>query len=116
LLGLWQGWWVAYRAVPAFIVTLGGLLIFRGILIGISKGQTVAPLEDSFKMIANSYLPYIIGYLLTFLGVVLLFAVTARNRKKRSKLGLKLTSPVLDYGKLTAYSIAMIIVAYMLSR
>src|SRR5699024_1774376 len=32
LLGLWQGWWVAYRAVPAFIVTLGGMLIFRGIL------------------------------------------------------------------------------------
>src|SRR5699024_4929858 len=35
LLGLFQGWWVAYRAVPAFIVTLGGMLIFRGILIGL---------------------------------------------------------------------------------
>ncbi len=35
LLGAWNGWWVAYRKVPSFIVTLAGMLAFRGILIGI---------------------------------------------------------------------------------
>uniref|UniRef100_UPI003F57A080 ABC transporter permease subunit n=2 Tax=Enterobacteriaceae TaxID=543 RepID=UPI003F57A080 len=34
LLGAWNGWWVAYRKVPSFIVTLAGMLAFRGILIG----------------------------------------------------------------------------------
>lgn len=45
LLGLWQGWWVAYLGVPSFIVTLGGMMVFRGILIGVSKGETIAPLH-----------------------------------------------------------------------
>src|SRR5690606_538907 len=88
VLGLWQGLWVAYRAVPAFIVTLGGMLIFRGILVGVSKGQTIAPLDNSFKSIGNSYLPYSLGYLLALLSVVLLFLWASRNRKKRQQLGL----------------------------
>ncbi len=40
LLGAWNGWWVAYRKVPSFIVTLAGMLAFRGILIGITNGTT----------------------------------------------------------------------------
>ncbi|MTW84449.1 sugar ABC transporter permease [Virgibacillus dakarensis] len=116
LLGLWQGWWVAYRAVPSFIVTLGGMLIFRGILIGISKGQTVAPLEDSFKMIANSYLPYSIGYILAFASIILLFLSTWRNRSKRVQLGLLITNPIFSYGKLMIYSLAILVLTYMLSR
>lgn len=116
ILGLWQGWWVAYRAVPAFIVTLGGMLIFRGILIGISKGQTIAPLDPSFKLIANSYLPFSLGYILAFTGVALLFVFTWRNRHKRLQMGLELTAPVIDYGKLVIYSIAIIVLTYLLSR
>ncbi|THB85562.1 sugar ABC transporter permease, partial [Pantoea allii] len=38
LLGTWNGWWVAYRKVPSFIVTLAGMLAFRGILVGITDG------------------------------------------------------------------------------
>jgi len=62
LIGLWQGWWVAYRMVPAFIVTLGGMLAFRGMLLAISQGQTIAPLSDSFKSIAQSYIPVSVGW------------------------------------------------------
>ncbi|WP_246050108.1 sugar ABC transporter permease [Aquibacillus sediminis] len=116
LLGLWQGWWVAYRAVPAFIVTLGGMLIFRGILIGISKGQTVAPLDPSFSSIANSYLPYALGYTIAVLGVLLLFYGTWKNRHKRSNMGLNLAAPAVDYGKVTGYSIAILAITYLLSR
>src|SRR5699024_725296 len=116
LLGLWQGWWVAYRAVPAFIVTLGGMLIFRGILIGISKGQTISPLDDSFKMISNSYLPYYIGYSLAAIGIFLLFIFRWINRNKRKKMGLKLSPSVLDYGKLVAYAIGILVITYMLNR
>ncbi len=116
LLGLWQGWWVAYRAVPAFIVTLGGMLIFRGILIGISKGQTISPLDESFKMIANSYLPYAFGYALAFVGIALLFFFTWRNRNKRRQMGLKLASPIVDYGKLVIYTTGILVITYMLNR
>src|SRR5690606_30530701 len=76
LLGGWQGWWVAYRGIPSFIVTLGGMLIFRGILIGISKGETVAPLEASFQRIGQSYLPYAAGYILAGIVILFLFLLT----------------------------------------
>lgn len=114
--GLWQGWWVAYRAVPAFIVTLGGMLIFRGILIGLSKGQTVAPMKASFKEIGNSYFPYILGYILAGISIVLLFFWTARNRKKRESMGLILPSAKVDYGKISAYSFFILLITYMLNR
>ncbi|WP_440896466.1 sugar ABC transporter permease [Amphibacillus sp. Q70] len=116
LLGLWQGWWVAYRSVPAFIVTLGGMLIFRGILIGISRGQTVAPLAPSFRMIANSYLPYGLGYALAIIGIALLFIFRWKNRSKRQKMGLKTAAPIIDYGKISAYTIGIAVITYMLNR
>src|SRR3546814_6337659 len=47
LVGLWQGLWVAYGGVPAFVVTLGGLLIFRGAAFEITHGRTVAPLDPT---------------------------------------------------------------------
>lgn len=116
LLGLFQGWWVAYRAVPAFIVTLGGMLIFRGILIGITGGQTIAPLDKSFRIIAGSYLPFLLGYILAILGIILLYIFTMRRRKRRKELGLQLPSALVDYGKVTVYSIGILLVTYMLSR
>lgn len=116
LFGIWQGWWVAYRAVPAFIVTLGGMLIFRGILIGLSKGQTVSPMNDSFKAISNSYLPFTIGYMLALVSIGLLIVWTVRNRAKRKNLDLLLPAPLIDYGKVGIYSFFILLATYMLNR
>jgi D-xylose transport system permease protein len=52
-IGLWQGWWVAYRGLPAFVVTLAGLLIFRGSAYLLTDGRTVAPLDPSFQMLGG---------------------------------------------------------------
>jgi D-xylose transport system permease protein len=116
ILGLWQGWWVAYRAVPAFIVTLGGMLIFRGILIGLSKGQTVAPMEDSFKQIGNSYFPYVPGYIVAVISIGLLVFWTLQNRKKRKQLGLMIPAATLDFGKVGIYAFFILLTTYMLNR
>lgn len=116
LLGLWQGWWIAYRAVPAFIATLGGMLIFRGILIGISKGTTVAGLDKSFKQIGNSYLPFIIGYVLVAIAIVFIVYSTISNRKKRGGMGLLVVPASIDYGKAVLYSVIIFIVTFMLNR
>lgn len=116
LLGGWQGWWVAYRGVPSFIVTLGGMLIFRGVLIGISKGETVAPLKESFQLIGQSYLPYAVGYILAVIAVSLLFFMTARKRIKWRQWGLKLEHPVVSYGKMAGYSLLILVFVYMMNR
>ena len=116
LIGLWQGWWVAYRAVPAFIVTLGGMLIFRGVLIGLSDGQTISSLDSSFKLIGSSYLPFIPGYILAVIAVVAMVVVTVRGRKKREEMGLMLLPAMIDYGKVAIYSVVILVVTYMLNR
>ena len=116
VIGLWQGWWVAYRAVPAFIVTLGGMLIFRGILIGLSKGQTVSSLNQSFKLIGNSYLPYVLGYILTVIAIISMIAFTINGRKKRKEMGLLLLPASFDYGKVIGYSVVLLVITYMLNR
>jgi D-xylose transport system permease protein len=62
-IGAWHGFWVAYRKVPAFIVSLASMLAFRGLIIGITGGQTqgleMAPEKaaTSFKLIGQGYLP-----------------------------------------------------------
>jgi D-xylose transport system permease protein len=48
-IGLFQGWLIAYLGIPSFIVTLGGLLVWRGAAWWVTTGQTVAPMDTRFK-------------------------------------------------------------------
>lgn len=57
LVGLWQGFWVAYRKIPAFIVTLASMIAFRGAILGITEGRTIGPMSDSFKLFGQGYIP-----------------------------------------------------------
>ena len=49
LIGLFQGWLIAYLGIPSFIVTLGGLLVWRGAAWWVTTGQTIAPMDTRFK-------------------------------------------------------------------
>src|SRR5918998_5475411 len=53
LIGLFQGALIAYLAIPSFIVTLGGLLVWRGAAWGVTTGQTVAPMDGRFKVLGG---------------------------------------------------------------
>ena len=53
LIGAFQGWLVGYLTIPAFIVTLGGLLVWRGAAWWVTSGQTVAPLDQTFKLLGG---------------------------------------------------------------
>ncbi len=53
ILGVFQGWWVAYRGLPAFLVTLAGYLMFRGAAFLVADGQTLAPLSSTFQRIGG---------------------------------------------------------------
>jgi putative multiple sugar transport system permease protein len=63
-IGAAQGYWIAYHRIPSFIVTLAGMLVFRGLcqaLLG--GGSSVGPLPDSFKQLSSGFIPDIIGTL-----------------------------------------------------
>jgi len=50
LIGAFQGWLVGYLTIPAFIVTLGGLLIWRNVAWYTTGGQTIGPLDETFQL------------------------------------------------------------------
>lgn len=50
LIGAWQGVWVAYLGVPSFVVTLGGLLVFRGLAFEVAQGRTLAPFQPAYQL------------------------------------------------------------------
>jgi D-xylose transport system permease protein len=52
-IGLFQGWLIAYLAIPSFIVTLGGLLVWRGAAWWVTTGQTIAPMDTRFKALGG---------------------------------------------------------------
>ncbi|WP_407371666.1 multiple monosaccharide ABC transporter permease [Carnobacterium sp.] len=92
VIGAWNGFWVSYIGIPAFIVTLAGLLSFRGLTQVILGGTTLAPFPTFFTKLSSGYIPDFLGggelHLTSILiGLVLsLLAVwnmwKARKRKK----------------------------------
>lgn len=58
--GMWQGFWIAYGKIPSFIVTLAGMLIFRGISDLILNGETIA-LPEPYIVISSGSIPDFIG-------------------------------------------------------
>ncbi|WP_265455127.1 multiple monosaccharide ABC transporter permease [Enterococcus sp. HY326] len=92
-IGAWQGFWVAYVGIPAFIVTLSGLLMFRGLTQVVLGGQSLAPFPTSFQKISTGYLPDIMGgEHIHFLSMIIGFIITAilifnqwRARERRRK-------------------------------
>jgi len=61
VVGAWQGFWVAYVGIPAFIVTLAGMLVFRGLAL-VVVGETIAGLPTTFIKISKGSLPNFLGF------------------------------------------------------
>jgi D-xylose transport system permease protein len=92
LIGGFQGFIVAYGGVPSFIVTLGGLLVWRGLIFRYAQGQTLAPLDTTFQMLGGGTVGTRVGALGELaswaLGVVLCAGIvyaliTSRRRRRR---------------------------------
>jgi D-xylose transport system permease protein len=114
-IGLIQGWWVAYRAVPAFIVTLGGMLIYRGVLLGISGSKTVAPLDPTFRKMGQSYVGVNIGIFLGVLTFLITVWIIFRKRTSRIKYGFEAPSIQMSVLKCAFYGILIAGFVYLMN-
>ncbi len=56
-IGAWQGFWIAYVRIPAFITTLAGMLIFRGLTYVSLGGTSLAPFPKSFQLMSTGFIP-----------------------------------------------------------
>ncbi|WP_448626001.1 multiple monosaccharide ABC transporter permease [Geodermatophilus sp. URMC 64] len=61
LVGFWQGFWVAYVGIPAFIVTLAGMLLFRGLTLQVLDNISLSPFPSEYSKIASGFLNGLIG-------------------------------------------------------
>ncbi|PJF09830.1 multiple monosaccharide ABC transporter permease [Pseudorhodobacter sp. MZDSW-24AT] len=61
LIGAAQGYWVAYWKIPSFIVTLAGMLVFRGLTLWLLNGQNIGPFPRSFQSLSTGFLPDLFG-------------------------------------------------------
>ncbi|MGG1945493.1 sugar ABC transporter permease [Trinickia sp. NRRL B-1857] len=109
--GLFNGWLSTYRRVPSFIVGLGGMLAYRGVLLGITGGSTIAPVSDGFVFLGQGYLPRLAGNALALLLIAVLAFVTVRNRGNRRRYELPVVPLWQDAAKIAAA--AAIIVGFV---
>ena len=97
LIGAWQGFWIAYVRIPPFIVTLAGMLVFRGLSNVVLDGMTLAPMPDDFLGLFNNYVPdffgmegfnmtcFLVGVIVCVLYVLMVF----KGRITRAKKGYR---------------------------
>jgi D-xylose transport system permease protein len=92
IVGLWQGWWIAYRGVPSFVTTLAGLLIFRGAAYLVTDGRTVAPMDKTYQILGGG-IDGSIGakwsWILAGVAIAWMLINTCMTRRSCRKYGFK---------------------------
>jgi ABC-type xylose transport system permease subunit len=87
-MGAWQGLWVTRLGVSSFIVTLAGLLYFRGFSMILADGATIAPLPSSLTKFATGFLPPAPSILLILLLAAAYLVLQALQARRSRQLGL----------------------------
>ena len=100
LIGVVQGYFVAYQRVPAFIVTLGGFMVYRGLMLAVTRGETILLPNNWFKAIGNSYLPKSIGWVLAITALIFGAYAFYRQRKARISYGFAVSSTPIFFLKI----------------
>jgi putative multiple sugar transport system permease protein len=91
LIGAAQGYWVAYFKIPSFIVTLAGMLVFKGLALAILQGQSVGPFPPDFQKLSSGFIPELFPDAGTLyptsllIGAVLALALVYASAKGRAR-------------------------------
>lgn len=123
LIGAAQGYFVAFFRIPSFIVTLAGMLVFRGLALALLQGQSVGPFPDTFQSLSSGFIPDLFsseGLRLTslLLGVLVALALVVagiRARANQQKHGVTGEPTAFFWGKMVIFSALLITFSYLLS-
>jgi len=114
IIGAWQGYWIAYVKIPAFIVTLAGMLLFRGLTLVILGGQTIGPFPKAFNLISSGFMPnllsgsalHITTILFGVIGSIVYIIFAIKTRKKKIENNFAVNSAWIDIT-----SVAILVIA-----
>ncbi|AWZ10059.1 sugar ABC transporter permease [Streptomyces sp. ICC1] len=123
LAGAWQGFWIAYLGIPSFIVTLAGMLLFRGGTQILLQGQSVAPFPKGFQNISSGFLPVVgphtnyhnLTLLLGFVVLAVAILQEVRGRRRAASYGLEPLPAGLFLVKLGAITAAVVAFTLLLA-
>lgn len=124
IIGAWQGFWVAYVGIPGFIVTLAGMLLFRGLTFQVLENVSLSPFPKAYYNIANGFFNGLLGgmgfdvFTLVIFGIgVLGFAYQQfRSRKARIAYNQAVEAIALFIGKIVVIAAFVMWFAFQLSR
>ena len=122
-IGAFHGYFVAYLKIPAFIVTLAGMLIFRGLTIALLRGESVGPFPRGFQNISSGFIPDFFKYeglhittiLIGVILSVLLIWLDYRGRKNQQKYGFEVTPFYFFVFKNIAITTAVMGLCYLMA-
>lgn len=123
LIGMAQGYWIAYYRIPAFIVTLAGMLVFKGLTLWLLGGQSVGPFPDTFQKLSTGFLPdllpggpFHLTSMLLGIGVAaLLIYFNIRTRGKQAQYGAAVEPLQFFWLRNSLIAAAIIYISYLLS-
>jgi D-xylose transport system permease protein len=115
--GAWQGYWVAYRRIPAFIVTLAGMQIYRGVALVLTGGLTISPMTNAFKFIGQGYLPGIFSNVRGLndtawwiAGIICIIVIINQIGDVRSRIRYQLEVPTIGFTAAKSIAICAVVI------
>jgi len=123
LIGGAQGAFVAYFRIPSFIVTLAGMLVFKGLTLALLQGQSVGPFPEGFQRISSGFLPDPFGgesvrLLSLAIGVLAALAWVAakvRSRARQNKHGMEEEPYFFFLGRTLVFAALIVLLSWILS-
>ncbi|MGA7096891.1 MAG: sugar ABC transporter permease [Acidimicrobiia bacterium] len=119
IVGAFQGVIVAYVGVPSFIVTLGGLLVWRGAAWVLAKGRTIAPMDSTFQLLGGGSRGAVGGTASWLIGAVACAGIAFllyNGRRQRRKFGFGLRPLWADIALGSLGSAVVLIAVWFLNR
>jgi len=114
--GALQGTLVAYANIPSFIVTLGGLLTWRGVILYLSKGETIPVRLPVFRQLGVALLTPASGIALAAVAIVAVVFVTTRRQRTRRRYGLEVASTAATVIRILVPTILIVVFIYLMNK
>ena len=123
VIGAAQGAFVAWLRIPSFIVTLGGMLIFKGLALALLDGQSIGPFPDTFQLLSSGFIPDFLhgdslrlsSLVLGALVAVALFATKLRERAAHVRHGMEEEPGAFFLAKQLAFAAVIVWFSWLLA-
>src|SRR5471032_2870703 len=125
IIGGAQGYFVAFFKIPAFIVTLAGMLVFKGLTLALLSGQSVGPFPKSFQLLSSGFLPdplaatnpdlRVTSLIIGVAAAVVLLIVKFHARSKQLKHGMEDEPFGFFIGKNAVFAAVIVYFSYLLA-